>query len=642
MILQKTYIILMLLAFVRASAASETYVAEDVLDIEKMKPRGSWYEATVPATLDLAERAKLSINVLTRNVEPDTYYGVYQSFTFNTLPLRRHALTWNITPKNARTLPLLRTMCGSDFNLDVEYGMMKAFLDQVCTDGQMYYPFDGSSPPKGTSYPQTNALVVFAMLNNYARDGNKEWLKWIDLMCKGLREAAIQVEDRAYYPMQSGIGADGVWKFMLNTKPIIPYYPPDEPQSDQQGHEGAAKSDQVRHMAVLAKHHQLTGNKESLELARKISRFVLKPEMWTDTLEEEGYPGHEHGIQYGHFHNGVQGLTGLFLLAEATDDDWLRQFVREGYDHAVLNGILRVGFYPAWSWPQKYDRAPMLSEVTEPCALSDLIRLGVLMNDAGMGDYWDDVDHILRNTLIGQQIVNLDALRKVTGTKPDSPDDKMLQCFIGGFANGTPVAQGQFDMAGCCTVNGNDCLYYAWHGITRFDEGVATVNLFLNRASPWMDVNSYLPYEGKVTLRNKKAHTAMVRIPRWVDPGKVVCEVNRKRVSPVPSGRYLMVQNLKPGDVVRLEFPLHERTDTYVINGNDYEFTFRGSTVVKAKGPSDSDTGPLFDGMGEPLTDTSITLMKMYQDRDPDHSGPAPMRKVKRFVADKIIPLGTF
>src|SRR5207237_7515357 len=55
---------------------------EDVLDQEKMRPRGKFVEATVPDTLDLAERARLSVNNLTHNVDPEDYYYVFQGFTF--------------------------------------------------------------------------------------------------------------------------------------------------------------------------------------------------------------------------------------------------------------------------------------------------------------------------------------------------------------------------------------------------------------------------------------------------------------------------------------------------------------------------------------------------------------------------------
>lgn len=56
----------------------------------------------------------------------------------------------------------------------------------------------------------------------------------------------------------------------------------------------------------------------------------------------------------------------------------------------------------------------------------------------------------------------------------------------------------------------------------RRDIGVAQVNLLLNRAFPWMDIDSHLPYEGKVVLRNKAAQEAFVRIPLWADEEAVL------------------------------------------------------------------------------------------------------------------------
>ena len=41
-------------------------------------------------------------------------------------------------------------------------------------------------------------------------------------------------------------------------------------------------------------------------------------------------------------------------------------------------------------------------------------------------------------------------------------------------------------------------LFYAWDGIVRHQDGTAQINLLLNRASPWLDIDSHLPYEGKV------------------------------------------------------------------------------------------------------------------------------------------------
>ena len=611
---------------------------DSVLDKSRLAPQGTWYEATVPDTIDLVERARFSINALTNNVDPDTFYGVYQGFTFNEDPPQLQGLTWNITVKNARTLPALRAMTGSDYNLETEYRMMRALLGEIREDGLVYYPFDGQAPPKGTSYPQTNASTMFAILNWYGRDGNPEWLKWVDLLAKGLRSVAISVEDRAFYPMQAGRDPQGNWHIMnIGQGPVFerpdppPYDPVEEPEADALGYEGSAKAEANRTLAALARHYRMTGDSESLQLARKILRFVLKARMWSENSDEARYPGYEHGIWMGHFHNGgTQALNGLLEMALATNSDWLKQFVREGYDHSRRNGVLRLGWFPAWSSPERYKRPGWLGGITEPCALSDVVLLAVRMSDAGLGDYWDDVDSIIRNHLIEQQIIDLDQMRKVSGVRAGSDGEQLLRRFQGGFAAGTPTRIGQYSVAGCCTANGAQGIYYAWHGITRFDRGVATVNLFLNRASPWMDVDSFLPYQGKVVLHNKQAHTALVRIPGWVDAGKVQSWVERatgskQKAEPPAGGRYLLFQGLQQGDKIVLEFPLTESRTQYTINGKKYTVSFRGSTVV--------DIGP-FDADGE-------SHYVLYQ-RGRYKSDKAPLRKIRRFAADKLVPLGVF
>jgi hypothetical protein len=44
------------------------------------------------------------------------------------------------------------------------------------------------------------------------------------------------------------------------------------------------------------------------------------------------------------------------------------------------------------------------------------------------------------------------------------------------------------------------------------------VNLLLNRASAWADLDSYIPYEGRVDVRVKRDCELAVRIPEWVKP----------------------------------------------------------------------------------------------------------------------------
>jgi hypothetical protein len=145
---------------------------QSAFDQHKIRPHGQWYESTVPDPLDLAKRAELAINVLTGNLEPERFYCVYQGFSFRPPEPQRRALTWNISPKNARALPWMRTMCGSEQNLDAEYHLMQAMVDQLANDGQVYVPADTDSVPKGTSNPVISGLLAMAAANWYERDKN--------------------------------------------------------------------------------------------------------------------------------------------------------------------------------------------------------------------------------------------------------------------------------------------------------------------------------------------------------------------------------------------------------------------------------------------------------------------------------------
>jgi len=212
--------------------------SEDVLDKEKMKPTGRFYEATIPDTLDLAERARLSVRNLTHSMDPDNWYYVFQGIKFGpkspspalTSPL------FLLTPKNARALPWMRTMCGSEEGLDREYGMMKTMLSNVHDDGLLHCPGDSPGMPRGTSYPFIDGALALACETHYALDGNPRWLDYVHLLASGLQAAAIRVDSRAYFPPESNVTPEGKWLWNLNYPvAILAYHPPEEPYLEQQG-----------------------------------------------------------------------------------------------------------------------------------------------------------------------------------------------------------------------------------------------------------------------------------------------------------------------------------------------------------------------------------------------------------------------
>ena len=110
--------------------------------------------------------------------------------------------------------------------------------------------------------------------------------------------------------------------------------------------------------------------------------------------------------------------------------------------------------------------------------------------------------------------------------------------------------------------------------------GIAQVNLLLNRASPWLDIDSYLPYEGKVVIHNKKARQIQVRIPDWVDKNAVQCSLSGKAVPAQWLGNYLLFESTSPSDTLLIEFPVADYTQTFHFMEATYQCRFRGNTLV--------------------------------------------------------------
>ncbi|MCL4863264.1 MAG: glycoside hydrolase family 127 protein, partial [Caldilineaceae bacterium] len=471
-----------------------------------------------------------------------------------------------------------------------------------------------------------SGIAVLAFLTWYGRDHNPTWLEWTKVVVAGLKAGMIQVGDYAYIPPECSLSRDGRWHWTLRggrqwPPGYTPYVPPAEPTSDQQGFEGAVKWEQSNVIKALVRAYEVLGDEDALAHAWQLARFCLKPTLW-EPGDDNGHPGIEHGVWAGHLHGNLNALSALLDLATATGDSHLKQLVRQGYEHARSHGAIRLGWMPSWIAPQRFGRPASAAVESEGCGIADTLMLAVQLTDAGLGDYWDDVDAIVRNHLIELQMVDLAAMRCACGS---AEYDSILQRFVGGFTQAVLTANLRSAIYGCCTGNGTRSLYHAWEAITRFHQGVATVNLWLNRASTWLDIDSYLPYEGKVVLHNKQAHTLLVRIPYWVNRQALVCSLNERPVAAEYAGNTLLFQGLQPGDTLFLDFPIPETTERYTIGDQTYTATLRGSTVVDLQPRATADSAhrnkvPFF--LREELRGTV-----------------APLQTVQRFVPEQVLPV---
>lgn len=118
-----------------------------------------------------------------------------------------------------------------------------------------------------------------------------------------------------------------------------------------------------------------------------------------------------------------------------------------------------------------------------------------------------------------------------------------------------------------------------------------------------------------------------VRIPGWVDIKQVKCFKNG---APIHAGRRnhrLLVQDLAPGDVIRIEFPQPTSTDHYYLPtfGHQYEITWRGSTVgIEPRDGGFPGYAPQWPILKRDHMKTSDTVEMIHE---------------KRFVSENILPL---
>jgi hypothetical protein len=173
-----------------------------------------------------------------------------------------------------------------------------------------------------------------------------------------------------------------------------------------------------------------------------------------------------------------------------------------------------------------------------------------------------------------------------------------------------------------------------WDSIMEAKGDQLKVNLLMNRASEWADLDSYVPYQGKAVLRMKKPmRNVLVRIPKWTDSAGVTCTVNGK---PAEYRRmnngYADFGSRGQGDSIALEFPLREQVletslkvdkaravATLTLAGSLNEGTVRGRVTLR--GNTIVDVSP--DSAAYPIT------------RQPFKRGPLGTKEVSRFVTSE-------
>ena len=567
----------------------------------------------IPATLDLADHGRMAINGILGSLNPDVEF---ESVFYHILDVHPpYMLHWStmvsgVMPKYIEALPMLRTMSGSRQDLDIQEGFLQAMLRNAEDDGLVYDRADETRPWNvGVYYGRPDWNEDYANMAGNGRlisgftfwhqlPGDDIWKRLARRSAERMLDLVIEEGDYAYYP-NPGLGND--FSYPRESGWITR----DPPERSNEGFEGATLFYLLQPVRGFMRYYQLSGDERFLDVSRKFVRFGTQPKLWGAVNDMKPPSGAERGHFTGHFHGRLAALRGMLDYAVLAGDARVQLMVRDSYEWARQRGIHRLGVFP-----HTY-------EYTEGCTLGDMTCLSVALTDAGLGDYWDDVEMYSRNGLICLQATDLDELKRVSEAGKYRPPesnwggfadsrfggnnrgvlpkqelhDHVLKRAIGAFGH-LQGARFQFPlMMACCTANCSQGLYHAWEGILRKSgRDAVDVNMWLNRRSPWLDIWSWLPYEGRLMLYNKGMTRITIRKPAWARPSRIRCRVNGVDAVPAWSGNRMLLTQLRGNEIIELETEVTRDRGSYTLvnlhapheSKEQYTCEFHGHTAISA------------------------------------------------------------
>ena len=528
-----------------------------------------------PATLQLEDHAELSLNYLARMV--DTREGClpyWRVILDHKLPYAEHLRVDDseLPGSWVDAMILARQMTGSQKGKEVEESMKKLLLSSFAEDGLRYHKKYPWSPVIFTNICE-QAYILNGLVAWYLESGDKTVKTKIDGLISGLRKIATQVKEHVVW---HGIyPKDSKSYFFLRGN----YYP-------KTGWDFARPSGRGESLSIwngiilqpLIRYLEESGSPEAEDLIEGMINYILY---------NTRHFGHK-GEFIGHFVCNVWTAIGILKYGILKGNKEFIERAKEIYDYAKSIGS-SFGWFPEYSLL----RAPK-EEYSELCNTVHMITGAIILAKHGYGEYWEDVERFTRNHLIESQLREVDPIQ-VTANRKDtarttykdipgrakgsflytSPND--LSCEI------PPYNGGRF-IAGCCAVIGPRALYFVWNNAVEKRGDELYVHLQVNRDTPWLEVISLLPFQGKVQILCKDNLSLCWRVPVWAK-SKVKATVAGKPVSARQHGQYLKVTHLRKGQTVKFEFPLLKEKRKDFIRGEEFTTTWRGDTVVAISPP---------------------------------------------------------
>lgn len=548
-----------------------------------------YVEREMPDTLNLAERAKLAFNAML-GVADEDYEGIpfFSGFLMSDeqSPAWMSHGNWDFGSSHGRltdSIALVRAMTGTSEGEETETRYRENLISFIKQDGLAYRRntftdeqiklLDAPFRPGAQMIDQR--AVILGLGTWYAATGDDKVKAYADRHVAALKRIARKERESWYYPA-SEYFEDG-WPSLDAVNTRLAYDP------------CAMWGRQVNPILTW---HKMTGNADALELCENFTANIVRrsgaflPDgSWNGALE----------YRNGHFHTRMGTILSIARFAHFKGDAKLTTWVERTFRWALDNWCTSFGWTPGDMHDQGYEH--------ETCTLVDAIGCAITLAHCGYTEYWGVAERFLRGHLVESQLTDTSWVYHLDTKSKDIPGHKTFYkvgerlrgAFAGYAAPNDFVYSGVkgrghiMDVQTCCVASGARGLYYGWSNIVTEHSGRVSVNLLLNRAAKWLDVESYLPYEGKVVLTVKADLPDLrCRLPVWAPYGAVtveyVCgdEARREtgRTLPCADNVFLKLGAVRKGTVITIEFPVAELETVETAIDDVYKVGWKGDNVV--------------------------------------------------------------
>lgn len=516
-----------------------------------------------PSTYFWQEAALLAMRALSHRVDPERDGQPYFWLDLRATPPRLQHQSWDYCDMSGRWIDGLllgRLMTGSTTDTATEEMLRRFLLVRASPRDGLFYNVD--APEFGSQYGADvfcQSRVLLGLLSWWMETGDERIEGYLERLVQGLYQIAAWDGDVACYP--ASLWGDGRWLNMPES--VAALDPKVTPALQAPGYRTCL-------LNGLMVYQQLSGSPSALALAGGLARYYL----------ERSGAINPDGTYTGHTHSGgvLPTLAGVLRYGLATGDEQMVRRVQRAYEFTISQASAfgwlpdGIGFPPGYFWGQ----------FCETCALADYLELGILLGEAGLGDYWDVVDRCARNQLLENQFHDVDSFL------PSGTDAQVVAAARGGFAcTATPNSALGWDegLEGCCIGSGLHALYLVWaHAMSERGDTV-TINLPISRATERLELISEEPYAGRLRLLIRRPCSVDLRLPAHARQATVRVTANGQPIVDAVSGGRCRLPSLGAGDEVVLTYPLVERKEEVTLAEHSYTVHWKGATVVEIDPP---------------------------------------------------------